>query len=73
MGTKLSTFAAVLAYHLDVQNLTGVRLAKLTGISTQAIYRFLDGSRLPSFGCLLKISKALNISLAAFDHLTAPK
>ncbi len=73
MKQKTITFAQRLQELLDEKDWSNYRLAKETCLHKQAIGRYLSGENDPTFAVVLKIARALNVSLAVFDNVTLPK
>lgn len=64
---KPITFALRLAELLAEKKITAYRLAQIADLPKQTISRFLLGQTEPTFGNVVRIVRALGVSLAAFD------
>ena len=65
--TPQPTFSSRLRQLLDSADMTAYRLAQVSGVPKQTLSHYLLGNREPAFGNLVKIAKALNVSLSEFD------
>jgi transcriptional regulator with XRE-family HTH domain len=69
MSAKPITFAVRLQELLAEADITGYELAKRCRIPRQTVGRFLRGERKPTFENVLRIAKALKVSLSVFDNV----
>lgn len=65
----LRTFASILSDLMTERRVTAYQLCKDCGFSRATVSRFLKGQRQPSFECLVKIARALDVSLLEFDYV----
>ena len=71
MKQKTLTFGDLLFDYMN--GMSAYALSKKSGVPQQTISRFLRGeSNNPSLENMLKIARALNVSLAVFDNVTLP-
>lgn len=66
-------FGERLAWLMDARGLTCYALAKLAGLPEETVSRFVEGSRLPSFRCLLATCMGLKAKLGIFDGVTCDR
>lgn len=68
----LNEFSRKLRVKLSRLNMTGTELSSKTGISTNTLYRYIRGERVPDIFSINKITKALGCKiedLTNFDYL----
>ncbi len=57
------SIAKQLNYYLERRRMTGYRLAKITGIGHDSMSHYRNGKVMPKTPNLIKIAKALNITV----------
>ena len=67
MTTSIATFASLLRDLRTARKLSQRELSRQAGMNENNVGQFESGAREPSYRNLVRLARALNVTLAAFD------